>query len=128
MPTGRAVIVGSRQLQRSQNRFDGLASPVHIARLPTAGAILPGSTVIGPVGIQMSFQGSRGQAQGAASGGGFPGFEIDLPRRRRPDQTLDFLPDFRLEAGLDPPSLTASAVWVAAPSTSSSAHCSQIFQ
>jgi hypothetical protein len=128
MAAGGAVIVGSFQPQRSQNRFDGLASTIHIARLRTAGAIPPSPGVVGPVCVQMSFQGARGQAQGATSGGGFPGFEIDLSGGRSPDQMLDFLPDFRLEAGLEPPFLTASAVSVDAPFTSSSAHCSQIFQ
>lgn len=125
---GRAVEIGALQLQRPQNRLKGLASPVHIARLSPAGAVPPSAGVVGPVCVQMQLQGSRGQAQGATSGRGFPGLEIDLLSRIRSDQALDLLPDFVLEACLDPPFLAASAVWVEVPSTSSSAHCSQTFQ
>src|ERR1700691_2863042 len=125
---GRAVIVGSYQLQRPQNRFHGFATPIHIAGLRTAAAIPPSPGVIGPVCVQVSFQGARGQAQGAASRSGFPSFEIDLLGCTRPDQALNFLLDLRLEAGLEPPFLTASAVSVDVPFTSSSAHCSQTFQ
>lgn len=122
------MIIGSLQLQRSQNRLEGFASPGHIARLSAAGAIPPSSGVAGPVCVQMQLQSSRSQTQGAASGGGFPGFEINLLTRTRSDQALDLLPDFGLEARLEPPFLTASAVCVEVPSTSSSAHCSQTFQ
>ena len=46
------------------------------------------------------------------SRGGFQGFEIDPLGRTRFDQGLDLLTDFVVEARLDPPFLTASAVWV----------------
>jgi len=69
-----------------------------------------------------------GQAEGAASGSGFPGFEIDLFGGTPSDQSPDLLPDAGLEARLEPPFLTASALSVKVPVTSSSAHCSQIFQ
>lgn len=122
------MIVGALQPHGSQNRLEALASPIHIAALAAARAGEATSGIVGLIGVQVSLQGTRRQPQGQASGCRLPGLEVDLFGGGSPDQGFDFLVDFGLEARLEPPFFTASAVSLDLPSTCSSAHCSQIFQ
>ena len=73
-----AVVVGPLQMQRSQYAFKRLVMPAMIVGHSSAAARQSWTYVIGGIGVQPLFQGSRSQPQSLPPRRDFQGFEIQI--------------------------------------------------
>ena len=103
-----AVVVGPLQMQRSQYAFKRLVMPTMILGHTSAAARQSRTCVIGGIGVQPLFQGSRSQPQSLPSRGDFQGFEIQFVDSLRAYERCDLPDDLVLEVRLEPPFLASS--------------------
>ena len=95
-------------MQRSQYAFKRLVMPAMILGHSSAAARQLWTCVIGGVGVQPLFQGSRSQPQSLPPRGDFQSFEIQIVDSLRAYERFDFPDDLIWEVRWEPPFLASS--------------------